>query len=71
MIHEGYNLKSVILGDPLHQYARDHTKDLADFGASLAHWISRLQVERDELRERVAVLERECDGLKLALRRAT
>ena len=42
---------------------------LQTFADSLTEYIWQLRQERDEARARIKVLERECDGLKLAIRR--
>lgn len=60
-------LESVIMAE----YNDARVDDIHIFTDSLAHFIGRLQRQRDEARERIKLLERECDGLKLALKRAS
>ena len=47
----------------------DDVAAVQSFADSLAEYIRQLQLQRDEASAKVAELERECDGLKLALKR--
>jgi len=71
---ECFDVKTIITGRP-EQWRRlgvsqtvDHA-DLYKFTDSIALFIAEVREERNRLTVQVAVLEKECEGLKLALAR--
>lgn len=65
---QNFNLKGLVLGNVENDPGLDKA-DMQVFADSLAAFILQLRDQRDKAREQVKLLERECDGLRLALER--
>jgi len=70
LAHECWDVRLAILGRGPFELQQPREADATDnFFASVSVFVKQLRAERDGLLEQIIKLERECEGLKLALAR--